>query len=270
VSLIPEQPRGPVDVPAIVADIADGRRVEPVWINVVGGMTFQVGRGDAREFVKWTPKGNGIDLSAEAARLRWAGRFITVPRVLDEGGDEKGSWLVTAGIPGRSAVDEVWRRDPATAVRAIGAGLRVMHDRLPVSRCPFEWPVERRLDAARRRAAQGRTDPATWHRDLRGSGLRTVEQALEFLADPPPIDRLVVCHGDTCAPNTLIGDDGAYSGHVDLGTLGIADRWADLAVATWSTTWNYGPGWEAPLLDAYGIEPDEKRTAYYRVLWELS
>lgn len=32
--------------------------------------------------------------------------------------------------------------------------------------------------------------------------------------------------------------------------LGVADRWADLAVATWSTTWNYGPGWEEPVLDA--------------------
>ena len=38
--------------------------------------------------------------------------------------------------------------------------------------------------------------------------------------------------------------DGRCSGQVDLGELGVADRWADLAVATWSTTWNYGPGWE--------------------------
>jgi kanamycin kinase len=49
----------------------------------------------------------------------------------------------------------------------------------------------------------------------------------------------------------------------------VADRWADLAVATWSTSWNYGPGWEAPLLDAYGVAPDPDRTHYYRLLWEL-
>ncbi|WP_443062724.1 phosphotransferase [Streptomyces sp. NBC_00390] len=61
------------------------------------------------------------------------------------------------------------------------------------------------------------------------------------------MDRLVVCHGDACAPNTVVGDDGTWTGHVDLGTLGAADRWADLAVATWSTQWNYGPGWEEPL-----------------------
>lgn len=42
-----------------------------------------------------------------------------------------------------------------------------------------------------------------------------------------------------------------------------------LAVATWSTTWNYGPGREIPLLDAYGIAPDGDRIRYYRLLWEL-
>ncbi|MEV8099981.1 phosphotransferase [Kitasatospora sp. NPDC085879] len=78
------------------------------------------------------------------------------------------------------------------------------------------------------------------------------------------------CHGDACAPNTLLGADGRYSGHVDLGALGTADRWADLAVATWSTRWNYGPGWEEPLLAAYGIAPDRERTAYYRLLWHLA
>jgi kanamycin kinase len=33
------------------------------------------------------------------------------------------------------------------------------------------------------------------------------------------------------APNALIHDDGSRGGHVDLGDLGIADPWADLAVA---------------------------------------
>jgi kanamycin kinase len=53
---------------------------------------------------------------------------------------------------------------------------------------------------------------------------------------------------------------------VDLGELGIADQWADLAVATWGTEWNYGPGWDGLLLDAYGAPPDTERTRYYRLL----
>jgi kanamycin kinase len=166
------------------------------------------------------------------------------------------------------AVLDRWKREPARAVRAIGRGLRELHEALPVADCPCDWSAERRLARARAAAAAGRRDPAAFHPDHRR--FRTVEDALAALADVPPVDRLVVCQGDACAPNTLIGEDGECTGHVDLGALGVADRWADLAVATWSTTWNYGPGWEEPLLEAYGVEPDPARTAYYRLLWELS
>jgi aminoglycoside phosphotransferase len=201
-------------------------------------------------------------------RLRWAAAFIVVPSVVNEGSDETGSWIVTAGLPGRMAVDDFWKRDPEAAVRAIGAGLRAMHEKLPAAECPFDWSAEKRLEAVRARAATGQISPEHWHEDFRHFG--TVERALDALASVPPVDQLVVCHGDSCAPNTLIGDDGLYSGHIDLGALGVADRWADLAIATWSTQWNYGPGWEEPLLDAYGVEPDPYRTMYYRLLWELS
>ena len=70
-------------------------------------------------------------------------------------------------------------------------------------------------------------------------------------------------------PHTLIADSGRWSGHVDLGDLGVADRRADLAIATWSAGWNYRPGREQVLLDAYGVKPDAERTRYCRLLWEL-
>jgi kanamycin kinase len=122
------------------------------------------------------------------------------------------------------------------------------------------------LADARRRGATGRLSPDHWHADHRGL---TVDQALDLLASPPPIDELVVCHGDACAPNTILSDTGQWSGHVDLGAVGTADRWADLAVATWSAGWNYGPGWEGQLLAAYGVSDDPVRTRYYRLLWDL-
>lgn len=79
-----------------------------------------------------------------------------------------------------------------------------------------------------------------------------------------------MCHGDACAPNTLIGHDGEWTAHVDLGALGVADRWADIAVAAMSTEWNYGPGWHDALIDAYGVTPDATRLAFYRELWNAT
>lgn len=253
-------------VPAPVAAVAAGRPAREVWENSLGGRTFEVGSGADRCFVKWTPAASGISLADEAARMAWARAFTPVPRVIGQGADEAGSWLVTSALPGQSAVMPRWQADPAAAVAAIGEGLRAMHEALPVRDCPFSWMAAGRLADARRRAAQGRIDPAGWHEEHRPLGIARV---FDLLAGIPPADRLVVCHGDACAPNTLIAEDGRWSGHVDLGELGVADRWADLAVATWSAGWNYGPGWERPLLDAYGVRPDPDRTRYYRLLWDL-
>jgi kanamycin kinase len=237
-----------------------------VWENVLGGLTFEVGAGTERCFVKWTPRASGVDLEAEAARLAWACTFTSVPRVLDHGTNGDGSWIVTSPLVGESAVAPRWKAEPITAVTALGESLRALHDALPLDTCPFSWSRDERVCEARRRATAGLLDPSAWHEVHHPL---TVEQAFQLLADAPPVDKAVVCHGDACAPNTVLDDDGRCSGHVDLGALGVADRWADLAVATWSTTWNYGPGFEDLLLAAYGIGPDPARTRYYRLLWDL-
>jgi aminoglycoside phosphotransferase len=260
---VPEQE---IMVPSVVSRVAAGRPTRAVWLNILGGVTFEVEDDDGPSFVKFAPAGSGLPLAREAERLAWAQQFTPVPRVLNSGGDETGTWLHTAALPGRNAVDARWLADPAPAVRAIGRGLRALHDALPVPRCPFSWMAEDRLAAARRRAATGLIDVRQWHADYQHL---TVARALAQAVNRPPIDRLVVCHGDACAPNTLVGDDGGWIGHVDMATLGVADRWADLAIASWSLGWNFGPGWEPVFWDAYGVDPDPVRIDYYRLLWEL-
>jgi kanamycin kinase len=182
-------------VPAAVVSAARGGKLDLVWVNEAGGLTFTAGEG---------------------------------------------AWLVTAALAGERASSARWRSDPAAAVTAIGEGLRALHEALPVDRCPFSWSAGQRVADARAQAA-GRLDPAAWHACHQSI---PVDEALERAAAIPPADTLVVCHGDACAPNTLLTGDGRWSGHVDLGLLGVGDRWADLSVATWSAEWNYGPGWD--------------------------
>ncbi len=100
---------------------------------------------------------------------------------------------------------------------------------------------------------------------LRGSGRsrpgpRALHEAL-------PVDD---CPFDWSLPTRIVDVDGRVLAHVDLGALGVADRWADIAVAAMSTTRNCGPGWERTLIDAYGIAPDSERLAYYRDLWNAT
>jgi kanamycin kinase len=238
-------PAEDVVVPPRVRGLAGGTRIVPVWRNDYGGVTF---RTDDGRYIKHGPRNAESSFAGEAERLDWAVTRVAVPRVLEVGGDDTHEWLVTTALPGLSAVDPRWDADPATAVRAVGEGLRALHDALPVADCPFDWSVAARIANAA------------------GRGIRVPDA----LREPPPVDRLVVCHGDACCPNTLIGDDGRWVAHVDLGTLGVADRWADIAVASMSTAWNYGEGWEDALIEAYGVAPDRERLSYYRDLWNAT
>jgi len=234
-----------VKVPDRVRELAGSAALTPVWENGIGGLTF---RTDDGRFVKWGPRHRETTMRAEAERMRWAGAWTLAPHVLDQGEDSTHEWLVTSSIPGLSAVDPSWIARPEIAVRAVGSALRQLHDALPAEECPWSWSVEDRIANA---AERGIVVP-------------------ERLHTPPSIDRLVVCHGDACVPNTLLDDAGHGIAHVDLAALGTADRWADIAVASMSTEWNYGPGYEDLLIEAYGVDPDRERLAYYRDLWDAT
>ncbi|MFC7447710.1 phosphotransferase [Rhodococcus daqingensis] len=255
-------------MPGAVLALAAGESIDAVWRNELGGITFRLGAGTPTDrYVKWVAAGTPeIDLAGEAARLAWARPWASVPQPLEHGADADGTWLVTRPVPGRSAVDPRWVHEPAIAAAAIGRGLRLLHDALPVDACPFTWSVEQRLARTDERIEQGE-GPSDWspeHASL------SVAQARAQADSPPPIDRLVVCHGDASVPNALLRDDGTFAAHVDLGSLGVADRWADLAVAAWSTVDDYGPGFEDAVYSGYGVDPDRERIAYYRLLWDIA
>lgn len=203
----------------------------------------------------------------EAARMRWAAAHLPVPEVLDAGSDGRVDWLVTRAVPGRDATDPDLLADPAGTVAILGRALRRFHE-APVADCPFDFRLDAALQHVRKRAEAGRIDP---ERDFHPEHqhLDTREALAKLHDERPAAEDLVVCHGDYCFPNVMI-EHGTAIAYLDLGELGVADRWWDLAVGSWSTTWNVGPGFEDAFLAAYGIEPDPARSAWYRLLYDLA
>jgi kanamycin kinase len=246
----------PADCP-IPGDVLEitGLDPTPVWLNQMGGLTvrFEIdGQGGAESasgqrwrYLKRNPLPNSENLELEAMKLRWLDGRHPAPRVVDHFRRDVGGtdveYLITEALPGTNAVDSSRVADANSAIIAIAQGLRMLHG-VPVDDCPWTWSNEDRL------------------------GLISTEAAPQ-LGSAPAVDRLVVCHGDPCAPNTLIGDDGAFVANVDMQRLGVADRWADLAVATMSFEWNYSDFDEALFWNAYGTDPDVERIRYYRALW---
>lgn len=244
-------------VPELLVEAVAGRPARCVWRNVLGGLTFAVG-SPVVEYLKWAPEHREVDLGLEAEKSAWASRWVVAPEVLDVGfGVDPqlgpGGWVRTRALPGTTAIAPQWQSE-ATVVE-LGRALRELHDTLPVRECAWSWSAEDRLASLREHL------PAA---------------PVDALGDVPEVDREVVCHGDACNPNFLLvpGADGRprCSGYVDLGLLGLADRWADLAPAVLSTGWNFASVASAErrralLLEGYGVDPDAERLDWYTWLY---
>lgn len=238
-------PPADTPVPASVRAVAAGRATRMLWRNGLGGLTVSIDGGDPL-VVKWSPA-TGPRLADEAERMRWLAARHPAPVVRWHGDVDDGELLVMDALPGDGAVSRRWLAEPETAVRAIAEGLRRLHA-VPVDDCPWSWLPADRIRSAR---ALGGTVPV----------------ALEAA---PSVERLVVGHGDACAPNTLLDASGGFLATVDVGRLGLADRWSDLAVASMSLEWNFGAGFEPLFWQTYGVEPDVERVAYHRALWHVA
>ena len=205
------------------------------------------------------------DLVGEGERLTWLrAHGIPAAEVLDC----RPGFLLTAEIPGRSAAED-WPAERRPAVMdALAAVTRALHA-LPVNECPFD----RRLAVAVPTALAADLDGAVL--DAERSGWSRDRLVAELLATRPDEEDPVVCHGDLCLPNVLLDPETAQvTGVVDVGRLGVADRWADLAVATRSITSDlnpqFGPADADRYLARYGIAPDQKKIDFYRLLDEFA
>ena len=208
-------------------------------------------------------------LADEGARMTWArGAGLPCPEVVALGEVDGVEWLVTMALPGTSAWTHPWRDNrQEEVVQAAAHALRRLHDEAPSADCPFDEGAAVALGRRRQRHARGELQWDHIHPD---HSTRSLDDALDWLErnTPSPAAR-VVCHGDYAAPNVLLDGDGALTGFVDVGRLGVADRWWDLAVGSWYAIFDFGPWAEHAFLQAYGVERDEGLIEYYRLLYSL-
>lgn len=244
------------------------------WIPVRNGESgHRVYRStDGRLYAKAAPMSRSAELAGERDRLSWLhGRGVVCPEVIDWRDTEDGACLVMTAIPGVPAAD-LTAADLLKAWPSMVRQLEMIHE-LQVERCPFDRRLkpmfERAVDVVSRDAVnpdflpdEDRDKPA---REL----LTRVERELPARLDQETID-MVVCHGDPCMPNFMVDTQSLQcTGVIDLGRLGTADRYADLALMvanaseSWTTPDQAVRAFEA-LFGILGIAtPDSERLAFY-------
>jgi kanamycin kinase len=257
-----------VQIPAQIARYATGWHNELAWESGPLAKTWRLtGPAGEQRYLKCAPADAEVPLRREAVRLRWARRNrLPVPEVVAACAAGQAEWLLTDALPGRRASAREMRADPSLLVPMLADGLRRFHQ-APADECPFPAGIEVTLAEVGRRLRAGlitTTDLHPEHTHLSPAGALDELERLR-----PDGEDLVVCHGDYCLPNVLIYG-GAATGFVDLGRLGVADRWLDIAIGSWSVTWNLGPGWEDLFFASYGVARDERRIAFYRLAYDVT
>jgi len=251
-----------------------------VWLPVTAGESGATVLHDASgaRYAKLATGPAAADLAAERERLLWLAQVgIPTAAVLSWQSSGGAACLITAAVPGTPA-HELDAAALRTAWPGILEAVRQLHA-LPRAGCRFARGLDMMMPIARATVAADRVQTAFLPEDLQGVDPMLILQAVE--EELPQREReeareAVVCHGDLCLPNLLIGADGRHvTGLIDVSRLGVADPYADLALllATAGETWGDGPdarAAEAELEAALGIALDPERLGFHRMLDPLT
>ncbi|MBK1664469.1 APH(3') family aminoglycoside O-phosphotransferase [Rhodospirillum rubrum] len=263
-----EVPCAPIPLPASFLAAVAGYRWARDTVGESGGGVYRLhGKAGAADlFLKHGRDKVADDVTDEMVRLRWLAGQIPVPAVVQFLRTADEAWLLMSAISGRT-VGQLLRATAGdgAVLDAVARFLRRLHA-IPIDPCPFNSDHALRLALARCRIDAGLVDVDDFDEERQGWSAEDVWLALDKLLPLSP-DR-VVTHGDFSLDNLLIEKDEVV-GCIDVGRLGIADRYQDIAIL-WNCLGEFGPDLQTKLLEAYGIgEPDRDKLLFHLLLDEL-
>lgn len=233
---------------------------------------------DGARYAKLVSPEQSMDLAGERDRIQWLGEAgIPVAAVLDWRSTDNGACLVTRAVAGvradqlnADALGQAWPR--------ITNLVHELHN-IPSTRCPFDRGLATMMPRARMTVTENRVQteflPAALHQVPPATILGHLEAELPRRVQQERSE-LVVCHGDLCLPNILVDPDTLQvSGLVDLGRLGCADPYADIALLLTNAreTWpdeDTARRADHEFADLYGVSLDVERHRFYLLLDPLT
>jgi aminoglycoside 3'-phosphotransferase-2 len=217
--------------------------------------------------LKIEPASTVSELAGEGARLEWlATQGLPCPKVVTYETQADRHFLLMTRLAGSDLASSVGTLPADRIVSILAKALKALHSVDPAA-CPFDHRLDRRIEDARKRVEAGAVDEDDF--DDEREGRSADDLFTELCRLKPSQEDVVVTHGDACLPN-FMASECAFTGFIDCGRLGRADRYQDLALACWSIRYNLGDEWVQPFLDIYGGPAiDETKIAYYRLLDEF-
>ncbi len=237
-------------VPAELRPMAEGAEIYDSSCSRVAQVFFldrtACGRNQGGFYLKTAAAGA---LSREAEMGRYFHSLGLGGEVVDYRTVGETDWLLTRQVVGEDLTHADYLREPRRLAIRLAETLRMLHEQ------PIDASLgEEYLDLYLWRAEENyRTGTYSTEHFPDNFGYASAEEAIAvFRAGRGRLCADTLIHGDYCLPNLLF-DNWRFSGFIDLGNSGVADRHIDLFWGAWSLGFNLGTdAYREVFFDAYG------------------
>lgn len=219
-----------------------------------------------------------VETDNEYAMIQWLGGKIPTAQIPVYIVEDGMAYTLMTKVQGQMLCTKEYMSDARGLNRIAADGIKKLWS-VDISDCPCRMSrLDERLKMARYYVEHGLVDLNGVEAETFGpNGFKDPEELLIWLETNRPEEDLVLTHGDYCLPNIFV-KDGEISAFIDLGKMGPADRWQDIAIALRSIHHNqigyyggkkYGDFDPDLLLKELGVEMNEEKMKYYLLLDEL-
>jgi len=216
------------------------------------------------------------EIKKEILLMEWLNGRVNVPKVIQYVVEDNMSYLLMTRMTGKMACDIEYLENSDELVELLVDGLHHLWKVNPEN-CPVSCVLEEKLKMAKYNVdhhlvGTENCDPNTFGEN----GFKDPLALYLWLEAHQPEEDLVLSHGDYCLPN-IFGNKNQLSGFIDIGRMGIADRWQDIALCYRSLRDNMNGSYGGKVYDfnpnllfeALKIEKNEEKLNYYLLLDEL-
>lgn len=253
-------------VPTTMSAELDGYEWARNTVGESGGAVYRLhGKPYAPNlFLKHGRDAVADDVTDEMVRLRWLANHMPVPMVAHFVRTPDEAWLLMTAMRGKTAY-QVLESSPDAGPNVVDALVRFLRrlHAIPVNACPFNSDHAFRLTRARARINAGLIEVDDFDEEREGWTAEQVWEEMHTLLPLSPDP--VVTHGDFSLDNLLI-HEGEVVGCIDVGRVGIADRYQDLAIL-WNCLGEFDPSLQESLFHQYGIVDPDLRKLQFTCFW---
>ena len=217
------------------------------------------------------------ETKSECTMLAWLDGKVPVPKILFHACENGTDYLLMSKVNGKMSCDKAYMEHPRELVSMLAKALKLLW-KVDVTDCPETWDLKRKLPITKQNVDRNLVDmenvePETFEEQ----GFKNPQELYEWLIENQPKEDRMLVHGDFCLPNIFFADD-EITGFIDIGRMGIGDKWQDIALCYRSLKHNFGGKYTSKIYEDFnpdilfeelGIEPDWDKIKYYILLDEL-